>query len=138
MSKLLTLPAALLIASANALKEKTINNLVHPWDKPDWWSDTLYMFYNYKVSGLLYSYTREMDTRIKTASTPNGIPLYTETTYYTDVLVDSKANRTKTTLWKDKERKKKSKEVAIDYQNARIMTVEELDGDGWKKTCQIE
>lgn len=63
------------------------------------------MFYNYKVSGLLYSYTREIDTRITTASTPNGIPLFTETTYYADVIVDSKANRTKTTLWKDKERK---------------------------------
>ena len=138
MLKLIALPSACLIATGAALKPKTLDNLVHPWDKPDWWSDTLYMFYNYKVSGLLYSYTREMDTRVKTASTPNGIPLYTETTYYTDVLVDSKGNRTKTTMWKDKERKKKSKEVAIDYQNARIMTVEELEGDGWRKTCQIE
>ncbi len=93
------------------------------------------MFYGYRVSGLLYSYTREMDKRIRTASTPNGIPLYTETTFYADVVVDSKGNRTKSTLWKDKERKKKSKEVAIDYKNARIMTVEELEGDGWKKTC---
>ncbi len=76
-----------------------------------------------------------MDTRIRTASTPNGIPLYTETTLYADVLVDAKGNRTKTTLWKDQERNKKSKEVAIDYRNARIMTVEELEGEGWTKTC---
>ena len=135
MAKLLSLPAALLIAASSALSAKTMNNLVYPWSKPDYWSDTLYMFYGYKVSGILYSYTREMDTRIRTASTPNGIPLYTETTLYADVLVDAKGNRTKTTLWKDKERNKKSKEVAIDYRNARIMTVEELEGEGWTKTC---
>lgn len=135
MAKLLSLPAALLIATSSALSAKTMNNLVYPWSKPDYWSDTLYMFYGYKVSGILYSYTREMDTRIRTASTPNGIPLYTETTLYADVLVDAKGNRTKTTLWKDKERNKKSKEVAIDYRNARIMTVEELEGEGWRKTC---
>lgn len=135
MAKLLSLPAVLLIATSSALSAKTMNNLVYPWSKPDYWSDTLYMFYGYKVSGILYSYTREMDTRIRTASTPNGIPLYTETTLYADVLVDAKGNRTKTTLWKDKERNKKSKEVAIDYRNARIMTVEELEGEGWRKTC---
>jgi len=135
MAKILSLPAALLIASSSALSAKTMDNLVYPWSKPDYWSDTLYMFYGYKVSGILYSYTREMDTRIRTASTPNGIPLYTETTLYADVLVDAKGNRTKTTLWKDKERNKKSKEVAIDYRNARIMTVEELEGEGWRKTC---
>ena len=135
MAKLLSLPAALLLATSSALSAKTMNNLVYPWGKPDYWSDTLYMFYGYKVSGILYSYTREMDTRIRTASTPNGIPLYTETTLYADVLVDAKGNRTKTTLWKDKERNKKSKEVAIDYRNARIMTVEELEGEGWRKTC---
>jgi hypothetical protein len=135
MAKLLSLPATLLIATSSALSAKTMNNLVYPWSKPDYWSDTLYMFYGYKVSGILYSYTREMDTRIRTASTPNGIPLYTEITLYADVLVDAKGNRTKTTLWKDKERNKKSKEVAIDYRNARIMTVEELEGEGWRKTC---
>ena len=135
MAKLLSLPATLLIATSSALSAKTMNNLVYPWSKPDYWSDTLYMFYGYKVSGILYSYTREMDTRIRTASTPNGIPLYTETTLYADVLIDAKGNRTKTTLWKDKERNKKSKEVAIDYRNARIMTVEELEGEGWRKTC---
>ena len=135
MAKLLSLPAALLIATSSALSAKTMDNLVYPWSKPNYWSDTLHMFYGYKVSGILYSYTREMDTRIKTASTPNGIPLYTETTLYADVLVDAKGNRTKTTLWKDKERNKKNKEVAIDYRNARIMTVEELEGEGWTKTC---
>lgn len=135
MAKILSLPAALLIATSSALSAKTMNNLVYPWSKPDYWSDTLYMFYGYKVSGILYSYTREMDTRIRTASTPNGIPLYTETTLYADVLVDAKGNRTKTILWKDQERNKKSKEVAIDYRNARIMTVEELEGEGWTKTC---
>lgn len=55
MAKILSLPAALLIATSSALSAKTMNNLVYPWSKPDYWSDTLYMFYGYKVSGILYS-----------------------------------------------------------------------------------
>ena len=102
-----------------------LNNMIYPWFLPDWWPYDLKMHYGYSATGILHQYTRTKEG--------DKVVLREETTWYAEVKVDAKMNRSKVTLWGEKERRTKLKEIVVDSRKNKRMVVEPVKGEKRRK-----
>ena len=76
------------------------------------------MYYGYEIRGILHTYERKKKD--------GEVISREESTYYAEMKVDGKMNRSKLTLYADKDRQTKLKEIVLDTRLNKRMVVEPI------------